>query len=167
MRAIDVYLGSDGQVTTAYYRELEQLGPIGVVAMNLFRAQKCSARAKLYRGGIRGKGSYKSMAYERKTYSMQQLATTLAKHGEALGIRWGWKKDPKTLFGDRESWVLYVDLPQGQVSFHSPQVYIGPKYSGEWDGVKKSCERILAFCDQVFAKTKENPAQMTLGEANV
>lgn len=69
MNAADVYAGSDGELTKRYYSELETKGPIGLVAMNLFRAQKCSARAKVYRGGVRGRGSYKSMAYERKSWS--------------------------------------------------------------------------------------------------
>ena len=44
--ARDIYHGSDGAATTAYYNELSKRGPIGLVAVNLFRASKCSARAK-------------------------------------------------------------------------------------------------------------------------
>jgi len=43
-----------------------------------------------------------------------------------------------------------VDLPEGQVSFHSLARYAGPDYAGDWDGQRKSEERILRFCDQVF-----------------
>lgn len=161
MKAIEVYQGSDGAVTTAYYKDLEKLGPIGVVAMNLFRAQKCSARAKLYRGGIRGKGSYKSMAYERKAWSMEKLSEVLVEHGAKLAIRWGWKQDPNVLFGEQESWVLYVDLPQGQVSFHNRVKYAGQIYPSEWDGFRASCDRILAFCDWVKANAREDSGQLT------
>jgi hypothetical protein len=151
MKAIDVYSGSDGALTTLYYAKLSQRGPIGLVALNLFRAQKCSARAKVYRGGIRGKGSYKSMAYDRKSWSMGNLSDTLAVHAENLEIRWGWKEDPSTPFGERASWVLYVDLPQGQVSFHSPSRGKGPEYLGEWDGQRKSAERVIEFCDSIYS----------------
>jgi|SRR5579864_6752222 len=161
-RAIDIYQGSDGAATTAYYKELEQLGPIGIVAVNLFRAQKCSARAKLYRGGVRGLGSYKSMAYDRKAWSMQNLCSVLTEHGAKLAIRWGWKQDPNVLFGEQESWVLYVDLPQGQISFHNRVKYSGPNYLGEWDGFRASCERILAFCDWVADKATTDSSQMSL-----
>lgn len=114
--ALEVFKQSDGAVTRAYYADLERRGPIGVVAMNLFRAQKTSTRAKKYRGGIRGMGSYRSMAYERKAFSMAELCKMLEKHGAALGISYGWKEDP----GEFVPWVLYVDLPGlGQVSFHS------------------------------------------------
>lgn len=160
MRAIEIYQGSCGAATKAYYKELERLGPIGVLAMNLFRAQKCSARAKLYRGGIRGRGSYKSMAYERKAWSMENLCSVLLEHGAKLAIRWGWKQDPKVLFDEQESWVLYVDLPQGQVSFHNRVKYAGPLYAGDWDGFRASCDRILAFCDWVMVKAKEEDAQL-------
>lgn len=148
MRAIDVYAGSDGQVTTAYYAELKKLGPIGELAVNLFRAQKCSARAKVYRGGRGGHGSYRSMAYNRKNWSLENLSAILNEHAAALGIIYGWKQDPNQTY---HSEVLYVELPGfGQVSFHSATLLKGPEYSGEWDGVHKSEERILAFCDFVM-----------------
>jgi hypothetical protein len=149
VKAIEVYAGSDGKVTTRYYEELQSRGPIGIIALNLFRAQKCSARAKVYRGGIRGQGSFKSMAYDRKNWSMSNLCAVLKEHGEALGINWGWKEDPAQEF---HSWVLYVDLPVGQCSFHSATKGTGPDYQGDWDGQHLSAERILSFCDQVFER---------------
>ena len=148
MKALTVYQGSDGELTKQYYTELEKRGPMGIVAVNLFRAQKCSSRAKVYRGGIRGQGSYKSMAYDRKQWSMNNLVKALGEHSESLGIAYGWKEDPATTAFE---WVLYVDLPTGQVSFHSPTRGTGPDYSGDWDGQKLSADRIVQFCDRVFA----------------
>jgi hypothetical protein len=127
---------------------------------NLFRAQKCSARAKLYRGGVRGLGSYRGMTYERKAWSMQILVDVLAKYGAVLGIDHGWKSDPSVPFGTDASWVLYIDLPQGQVSFHSPTRFAGPDYPREFDGAHRSAERILQFCDSVFHA--DDPNQLTL-----
>ena len=108
MNALDVYNGSDGELTKRYYAALESRGPSGMIAMNLFRAQKCSARAKVYRGGGRGRGSYRSMGL---------LCEILAKHGVELGIRYGWKQDPQTVFGMATAWVLYVDLPTARSVF--------------------------------------------------
>lgn len=144
MIAEEVYRKSDGAMTRAFYADLERLGPAGVVALNLFRAQKCSDRAKKYRGGIPGKGSYRDMAYQRKNWSMDNLCQVLIEHGAALGIRHGWKIDPQRSF---HKWVLYVDLPTGQVSFHAERRGAGPDYAGEWDGVRASAERIIAFCN--------------------
>jgi len=150
MNAHEVYEGSDGELTKRYYAELEKRGHSGLLALNLFRAQKCSARAKVYRGGMRGKGSYKSMAYDRKQWSLENLCEILGQHAEALRVRWGWKKDPAVLFGEQASYVLYVDLPQGQVSFHAPGRGKGPDYPGDWDRSKESAARIIEFCDAVF-----------------
>ena len=150
MLAIDVYKGSDGELTRQYYAELEKRGPIGRIAMNLFRAQKCSERAKLYRGGIRGLGSFRRMAYERKSYAMDMLCQVLTADDGELQIGFGWKQDPKVIIRGDESWVLYIDLPQGQVSFHSSVRCAGPDYFRDWDGQRASVERILAFCDQVM-----------------
>jgi hypothetical protein len=147
--ALEVYNGSDGDLTKAYYAELEKRGPIGTVAVNLFRAQKCSARAKIYRGGIRGHGSYRGLAYDRKNWAMQNLCRVLLKHGAALGITFGWKEDPAQEY---HNWVLYVDLPTGQVSFHAATHGEGPLYRGDWDGSHLSAERILEFCDLVASR---------------
>jgi hypothetical protein len=151
VNAFEVFKSSDGELTKRYYAKLEACGPIGVVAVNLFRAQKCSTRAKAYRGGLRGVGSFRSMAYERKAWAMQNLCRVLVKHGGELGIPFGWKRDANTPLRGDASWILYIDLPQGQVSFHSPARYEGPEYPGDWDKVHANCERVLVFCGSVFA----------------
>jgi hypothetical protein len=148
LKATDIYAGSNGSVTRDYYARLEARGPLGFVAMNLFRAQKTSSRAKKYRGGIRGVGSFSKMAYDTKNFSLKQLCDALLKHGDGFGITFGWKVDPRESFA---SWVLYVDLPNGQVSFHCTERYAGPDYPGEWDQQHASQERMLAFCDSVYA----------------
>lgn len=144
-RAIEVYDGSNGDVTKAFYATLETAGPIGVVAVNLFRAQKASSRAKEY------SRRFKGQTYDKKNWSMSNLVTTLMQHGEALGIRFGWKMDPKAAY---HQWVLYVDLPNGQVSFHAAERGKGPDYPGDWDGTGLSAQRIVTFtqgvCDKHF-----------------
>lgn len=162
MRAREVFDGSDAEVTKAYYASLSKRGPAGDVAVNLMRAQKCSTRSKLYRGGVRGIGSFRSMAYETKTWAIQNLCAVLGSHGKRLRIGFGWKLDPDVVFGDRPSWVLYVDLPQGQVSFHCPSRLSDHDYRGVWDGVHKSEERILAFCDSVFDHGLDGALQLLL-----
>lgn len=150
LKAFDIYQTSDGELTRAYYEELQKRGPLGMIAMNLFRAQKCSARAKRYHGGIPGQGSYRGMAYERKEYSIKLLSSKLASDDGGFGIVFGWKRDPRVVLGGDAAWVLYVDLPTGQVSFHSPVRFEGPDYAGDWDGQHASQDRVLAFCDQVM-----------------
>lgn len=145
-----VYEGSDGDATKAIYARLEQLGPVGLIALNLFRANKCSARAKVYRGGIRGRGSYRSMAYDRKNWSIDNLCKILGKHADGCGIRWGWGVDPKQPV---HSAVLYVETPTGQVSFHTEARGLGPDYPGQWDGVRgASPERICRWVAQMLSQ---------------
>lgn len=152
MNSASVYTGNDGELTKRYYALLKLSGPVGDVAVNLFRAQKCSSRAKKYRGGIRGRGSFRGMAYERKEWALRELCKFLAAHPELFAF--GWKRDPKMeRFGPE--WVLYVDLPEGQVSFHSPARFDGQDYAGEWDGLHASESRILAFCDRVTRERLE------------
>jgi hypothetical protein len=144
MTAIDllrIYEGSNGDATKALYTKLEALGPAGVVAMNLFRASKCSARAKVYRGG-----GFRRDAYDRKNWSIANLCTAL-NSGRAQAP-WGWKQDPHQEF---HCWVLYVDLPTGQTSFHSATRGEGPDYPGDWDGVPEaSAGRILRWIENLF-----------------
>lgn len=147
---VRVFTGSDGQATKVLYDRLARLGPAGVVAMNLLRAQKNSDRAKQYRGG-NGHGSYRDQAYARKSWAMGQLCVELLAHGAAADVAvWGWKIDPAAEGPHR--WVLYVELPnRGQVSFHTDQRGHGPDYAGEWDGAVGSCaNRIQYFAADVI-----------------
>lgn len=138
-----IYEGSDGDATKALYAHLASLGAAGAIAVELFRAQKASTRAKVYRGGMRGRGSYRSMAYDRKGWALNNLAVALADSAADIGIVWGWGVDAKEPVHRH---VLYVELPTGQVSFHSGERYHGPDYPGEWDGVRgASVDRVLRW----------------------
>ncbi len=146
-----VFDGSNGDATKALYADLERRGPRGQVAMNLLRASKNSGRAKVYRGGLPGKGSYRKMAYERKNWAMAQLATVLDRHAEGLLIVWGWGVDTSQ---PKHSDVLYVDLPTGQVSFHTEGAGVGPAYLKPWDGVRgASVGRIIRWTAQIMEDT--------------
>ena len=112
---IAVYQGSDGDATKALYAQLEQLGPIGAIALNLFRAQKNSERAKKYRGG-NSRGRYRDQAYDRKAWAMGNLAQALTAHAQSIALSWGWGIDAEQAY---HTVVLYIDLPTGQVSFHT------------------------------------------------
>jgi hypothetical protein len=144
---LEIYQGSDGDATKALYERLTRIGPIGVIATNLFRAQKNSARAKVYRGGNKN-GRYRDQAYERKRWAMDNLAKVLIEHAETCSIRWGWGIDRDQTI---HRTVLYIDLPTGQVSFHTDTRGAGPDYAGEWDGRRGvSVERVCAFVGRVL-----------------
>lgn len=168
----EIYDGSDGEATRGLYDKLAELGNRGVVALNLFRASKASQRAKVYRR------RYKGEAYEKKNWSLKLLCDALLgleKPWEQSGcstpgcgypdgkpcigcglvishgiFMWGWKEDPTQEF---HKWVLYVDLPTGQVSFHSAVPLSPERYPSEWDGQHVSRERIVAYVDHVLNGT--------------
>lgn len=151
MNAIEIYAGSDGFKTREMYAALKALGPEGEVATNLFRAQKCSSRAKVYRG--RG---YRAEAYARKAWTVGNLVGTLTQHATELGITWGWKIDPNQ---EVHQWVLYVETPHGQASFHMPERGSGPDFAGEWD--RKSSETTVlkyaqAALDRIHVQAAAN-----------
>src|SRR3546814_12169543 len=83
-----VHVGSNGDDTKGLYGRLSDLGPAGEVALNLFRAQKASSRAKVYRGR-----RYKGAAYDRKQWAIGNLTDILTLHAKAPGIVWGWGID--------------------------------------------------------------------------
>jgi hypothetical protein len=137
---METYLGSDADRTTALYAELQALGPIGVIAMNLLRAQKASERAKEYRPRFR------RQAYDKKQWSIDNACTALLEHG--ADIVWGWGIDPKQ---EVHRHVLYIELPTGQLSFHSGERGDGPDYRGEWDGKPgRGPDRITRWCAQLL-----------------
>lgn len=145
-----IYQGSDGVSTKALYDKLDALGPAGEIATNLFRAHKSSERAKGYRGRAPGRGSYRGLAYGRKQWAMDNLCKILQAHGEALGIVWGWGVDTKQSY---HSDVLYVDIPTGQVSFHTAGRGDGPDYPRGWDGQRNAgAQRVCTWCAQLLGK---------------
>jgi hypothetical protein len=152
-----IYEGSDGAATKALYTELAGYGPIGIVAINLFRAQKCAARATFISDWIatlpraeqeHQNAHYAVLVFSRRHYALVQLAAVLGECAADLGIGYGWGCD---LTAPRYPWVLYVDLPTGQVSFHALTKGDGPAYPGVWDGVvDASAERIIAFVNLIL-----------------
>jgi hypothetical protein len=151
-RVLTIYKGSNSAATRMLYRHLEKIGPAGIIAANLFRASKSSQRAKVYRGGIRGQGSFRGMAYRRKKMSLENLAMALSEHAVALKIKWGWGIDEEQT---HHRHVLYVDPPTGQLSFHTAEREAGPKYPGKWDGIRgEGRERICRWVAQLLASTE-------------
>jgi hypothetical protein len=161
-QVLAVYNGSDGEATRALYARLDQLGTVGAVAVNVFRALKTSERAKIYRGGQRGRGSYRGMAYDRKSWSIDNLAKILAREADDLGLIWGWKRDPSQ---PRHDWILYIDLPTGQVSYHTAPRGEGPDYLGQWDSIRAAGpDRISRWISELLTQrhTSAPPEQLPL-----
>lgn len=150
MKAKHVYEQQNGDVTKAYYAILNAKGLNGELAVALFRAHKRSTAAKKYKGR-----KFTRSAYDVKNWSLGEVCRILAKMDDGTenpAAHWGWKHDPNT---PGYTWVLYVELPCGQVSFHSPDRLEGPDYPGVWDGIRNSAERIQTFCDNVMQITEE------------
>lgn len=140
--AAQVFHQSDGEVTKAYYAEMNARGLEGQLAVALFRAQKRSTAAKKYRRGV-----WRRDAYDVKNWSLSEVCRILTAMDDRLAApRWGWKRDPNT---PGFEWVLYVDLPTGQCSFHSADRLNGPNYPGEWDSGHGSERHICEYCDRI------------------
>jgi hypothetical protein len=134
-----IYEGSDAAATRGLFKDLKSCGPDGLLAIELFRACKASERAKVYRG----KG-YRDKSYERKQQAMDVLCKVLS----GSTYEWGWGIDDKQPVHYH---VLYVDIPTGQVSFHSGTRSEGPDYPKLWDGQPgQSADRICQWIDGMF-----------------
>lgn len=160
------YHGSDGATTRRLMTLLKKKGSLGDIAAQLFRAQKASSRAKQYRGGIHrrsgGFDSFRDLAYEKKEESLCSLSDLLDQ--ESAGLDWGWQTDPKQTHA---KWILYVELPNGQCSFHSPSRFSGPDFEGKWDQKHLSEQRIIEFCESVLAQPETVSPVDTLAESTV
>ena len=143
------YNGSNSGASKSVCSQLEKKGRLGRIAAELFRIQKTSSRAKKYRGGVSTdvySRSYRGLAYERKDKVLDRLCDIL--YNDACGLTWGWARDNSQLAA---KYFLYIELPQGQISFHSRDRYVGDNYSGGWDGQQASEARIIEFCEMVLA----------------
>ena len=128
--------GSDAVATRALYRALDATGTHGEIAHLLLATWKNSSRAKAFR-------SYSDRYYETKGAHLTALAHKLA----TADLTWGWGEDCNGFL----KWVIYVDLPTGQVSFHAEERGDGPDYPKQWDGVRfVSGERIVAWAQSLI-----------------
>jgi hypothetical protein len=147
IQAQKVFNQNDGDVTKSYYATMNAKGLLGQLAVALFRAQKRSTAAKKYRGK-----KFRHAAYDVKNWSLSEVCRIMnSLNAFGYEFKWGWGKDPNT---PGFPWVLYVEIPTGQVSFHSPDRLNGPDYPKGWDGIGASEPRILAFCDSLWSKEK-------------
>ncbi len=145
MTAEEVYQENNAPTTRLLFSRLKKLGSLGLLAVELLRAQKNSDRGKL-QGYKKSKVfNYSGVSYGRKAKALSNIARILLENN--LGIKWGWGEDPAEF---KIPWVLYLELPTGQVSFHNRKRYEGPDYEGQWDKKNASCERILEFCDRLL-----------------
>ena len=132
----EIVEGSDAGATKALYRALDAVGPLGQVAHHLLAAQKNSSRAKRYR-------SYADRYYETKGSQLDQLTHVLPE----TTLVWGWGEDPAGPL----PWVLYVELPTGQVSFHAHRRGDGPTYADAWDGIPGASQwRIIRWAQSLI-----------------
>lgn len=144
----------DSEQTMDFVTALSMRGSEGALAVSLFQDQYASMKAKTYR-----RRSHTSSTYDRKNVALDRL-------GHWCGIiledgQWGWKRDKNM---PSFPWVLYVEIPTGQASFHTKERRTGPRYRKEWDGERTSRERICRWCDQVMNLPPSNMLVMPFGK---
>jgi hypothetical protein len=152
MTAKEAFDTSDAADFRGFAKLLEEVGALGKIAADLLRCQKSSTRAKLY-----GRSEYRTFSYERKETHLARLCVQLA----TAGLTWGWQEDKSS----HVPWILYVDLPNGQVSFHCYERFTGPEYPGKWDEQHASEVRVIGFADWVRSGCVGTPACETELEA--
>lgn len=156
MYAARIFTQNNGDVTKEYYARMNAEGPLGELAVALFRAQKRSTAAKAYRGG-----KYRSAAYDVKSWSLTEVCRIMGVH--EFGLLWGWKYDGSAI---NFEWVLYVELPTGQCSFHSAERLAGPDYQGTWIPQPGSLPAILEFCDLIWNPERKKEPQCESLDSN-
>jgi hypothetical protein len=77
--ARQVFYGSDAADTKAFMRRLEQAGPEGCLAAELFRCQKASTRAKMYRGDYRNLACDRKAEFSRPVVRVAPIQRTIAR----------------------------------------------------------------------------------------
>jgi len=122
------------------YSERAKQRPANGMTYREYRMMSCS---KYTRQNYQASRLARENDYEEKANSLEAAAEAALQ----CGIAAGWHEND-----DRESpipYILYFDLPVGQVSFHSKAKCGLPEYSGEWDRVRDvSGQRIERAIDE-------------------
>lgn len=140
--------------------------PYAVLLRAVRKAQSHSEQAKSrpsnartfgdYRGSNRSKHAYhayrgsrdaRQRDYSEKASALDEAAVA----AQECGVNAGWQPN-----SDKDSpvpYIVYFDLPTGQVSFHTTSDCGLPRYDGEWDQETEVAQaRIEAAIDEYLAK---------------
>jgi len=150
MKARSIFKARDSKATMEFCTELATRGIDGAVAVSLYQVQYSSSRAKKYRRDGR------QSSYARKNQVLSRVPHWL----KASSIPFGWGHDRSTI---AYPWVLYVDLPTGQCSFHNQSRGPGPDYLGKWIDDKPSFDVVMDYCDAVLLQKPERCLAMPFG----
>lgn len=140
LQAINPFQTTDGDEVIDYCTALCERGLIGGLAVCLFRTQNNSSRAK------RNHRS-RSSRYENKNGQILTLCRFLERFAEGLAVDWGWREDDQQAYHRQ---VLYVDTPEGQVSFHTADRLQGPDYEKPWCQKRPSEDRLLGLFAEIL-----------------
>lgn len=140
--------------------QLRLHGRVGMIGAALLNCQKESSNAKKHLKGHAGAIQSRRLSRERYQQKHQAMAALQVHLKEYQTFNWGWAPDPNPSKSSAVH-VLYVDLPTGQVGFHSTQM-LGRNakvYTGQWDGQNKNMERIFKFCEDILNRKITNESQ--------
>ena len=112
-------------------------------------------RRREYNDGSRYSGAnyYRSRRARDHDYYEKRIAISNAvKLATEAGVKFGWRRD-----GSLVPWVVYFEVPTGQVSFHDSTRGEGSDYDQPWDGVRNaSGERISSAIEALVATPTES-----------
>lgn len=89
-------------------------------------------RGRYGRANYRRSRAARSKDYQEKSRSLEAACAIASE----ASIVYGWSH-----VSGRVPWVVYFDLPTGQVSFHSDKRGPGPDYNKNWDGQRDEVHR--------------------------
>src|SRR5262245_29901403 len=92
-------------------------GPIGLIALAAFRAQRAKWISDLPHA--------RSAAAKRRRNAIDRLSVVLSEYAESAEIAWGWKLCEHA---HKSPHVICIDLPTGQISFRTYSRGAGPDY---------------------------------------
>lgn len=144
LTAVQVFYQHSGDVTKAYYEQLAAHGPMGELAVALFRALK---RSKKTTGiGFRRISRRKTEQYdyaEAYEWAVNELIRVLVTNPPSK-LPWGWRDS-----------TLFVELPTGMVAFDCPEQGLAPFCPIRFEPPAESRDlRIIKFCDSLGFETR-------------
>ena len=155
IRVVKAFYGYDAMAIQDVKARLKAGGLKGELADLLFEAERTDLNAGVCRTTPACSWTSRHRRkWDRWIRALKALVSFLDRSASQLGIHWGWQEHENQT---GPFWVVFIDLPTGQVFYSAPERLTDHQYEGSMEWSESNEIPIFEFCEEILAKARPSP----------